>query len=97
MGRKTWSPSQDALVRSLWIAEVSVAQIAHKVGHTESAVKGRRVTLGLRPRRNRLEPRSYSLRLEASLLRELRHRARDRSCGLSTLIRRVLLRECGMG
>ncbi len=96
MGKRTWSPEQDAIVRRLWTAEVCIAEIAHQVGKNEGSVKYRRMVLGLPPRRQRLGAMSYSLRLEKSLHDELRARARDRRCGLATIIRHILRKECGM-
>lgn len=90
--QKTWTKAQDDRLSMEWRRGTGIKLISQEVGHSPSAVKSRRVHLGLPPRQVGRST-EVTVRLEPDLHRKAGMRAMARGQSLSSYMRSLVLRD----
>lgn len=96
-----WTEEDRALLKRLWDEGAAVKVIAGELGRSHKSIKGQRLLMGLKPRRQPLvegarrdvELRTYLSKKAASKLGSL---AMQRKQSTSSYIRNLIMRDLGL-
>jgi hypothetical protein len=96
MSGERWTADQVSTLRRLWAEGAMVKVIEHEVGKCRTAIKKKRLSLGLPPRHNMThKTEQIKMYLPADLKRKAGIRAAQRSQSLSAYLTYLVRRDIG--